>query len=211
MASALRKGALTGRLALLSLGAMERRISRAVPDALSGHRGRALPPPGTTAYDEDWAGDVRFAVGCAASLLGGLLAVDAAVGRLTWLRLLLWTVLATALCVVLAPPRVCAGVGWFSSRSLLRARTVRTDRLVSVRWSDGVSQRLLLRDADGCRVEVDPRVFVANPALWHRLDQDARACVERGTLLRGSTALRQLGDRIDRRTARTVFQVSGLE
>ncbi|MET8328224.1 hypothetical protein [Streptomyces sp. NPDC005181] len=190
---------------------MERRITRTVPDAHSGRRGRALPPPGMTAHDEDWAGDVRFAVGCAASLLGLLLAVDAAAGRLTWLRVLLWSVLATALCVVLAPPRVCAGVGWFSSRGLLRARTVRTDRLVSVRWSDGVSQCLVLRDADGCRVEVDPRVFIANPALWHRLDQDARPSVERGTLLCGATAMRQLGERIDRRTARTVFQVSGLE
>ncbi|MET4645779.1 hypothetical protein ABID95_005536 [Streptomyces atratus] len=202
---------MTGRLAVLSLSAMERRITRAVPDGRSGRRGRVLPPPGTTAYDEDWAGHVRFAVGCAASLLGLLLAVDAAAGRLTWLRFLLWAALATTLFVVLVPPRVRAGAGWFSSRGLLRAHTVRTDRLVSVRWSDGVAQRLVLRDADGCRVEVDPRVFVANPALWHRLDQDTRACVERGTLLCGATALRQLGERIDRRTARTVFQVSGME
>ncbi|MFF0290449.1 hypothetical protein [Streptomyces sp. NPDC005262] len=190
---------------------MERRITRAVPDAGSGRRGRVLSPPGTTAHDEDWAGHVRFAVGCAASLLGLLLAVDAAAGRLGWLRILLWTALATTLFVVLVPPRVRAGAGWISSRGLLRAHTVRTDRLVSVRWSDGVSQRLVLRDADGCRVEIDPRVFVANPALWHRLDQDSRACVERGTLLCGATALRQLAERIDRRTARTVFQVSGLE
>jgi hypothetical protein len=54
-------------------------------------------------------------------------------------------------------------------------------------------------------------VFVANPALWRRLEEDARTCTERGTLLCGATALRQLGDRIDRRTARTVFAVSGLE
>ncbi|MEU0834723.1 hypothetical protein [Streptomyces sp. NPDC005969] len=54
-------------------------------------------------------------------------------------------------------------------------------------------------------------MFVADPALWHRLDEDARICMGRGTLLRGATALRQLGDRIDRRTARTVFKVSGLE
>ena len=202
---------MTVRLAVLSLSAMERRITRAVPDAHSGRRGRVLPPPGTTAHDEDWVGHVRFAVGCAAALLGLLLAVDAAAGRLTWLRVLLWTALATTLFVVLVPPRVRAGAGWLSSRGLLRAHTVRTDRLVSVRWSDGVAQRLVLRDADGCRVEVDPRVFVANPALWHRLDQDTRACVEHGTMLCGVTALRQLAERIDRRTARTVFQVSGLE
>ncbi|WP_351230995.1 hypothetical protein [Streptomyces sp. NPDC002133] len=51
----------------------------------------------------------------------------------------------------------------------------------------------------------------ANPALWRRLDEDARTCVEHGTLLCGATALRQLSERIDRETARTVFKVSGLE
>ncbi|MFD3484717.1 hypothetical protein [Streptomyces sp. NPDC058665] len=44
-----------------------------------------------------------------------------------------------------------------ASRGLLRERTVRTDRLVSVRWSDGVAQRLIPRDLDGGSVEVDPR------------------------------------------------------
>ncbi|MFF1839633.1 hypothetical protein ACFVXE_36520 [Streptomyces sp. NPDC058231] len=196
---------------------MQRRVP-AVPDPHAADApptrrpGRApRPPGGMTAYDHKWAGELRFAGGCSGTLLGLLLAVDAVAGRLTWLRVLLWTAVAATLCVVLLPPRVCAGPGWLASRGLLRGTTVRTDRLVSVRWSDGVSQRLLLRDADGCRVELDPRVLIANPALWHRLDQDARTCVERGTLLCGATALRRLGDRIDRRTARTVFEVSGLE
>ncbi|MET7857577.1 hypothetical protein ABZS81_10160 [Streptomyces sp. NPDC005318] len=190
---------------------MQRRIARTVPGPHLDRRGRALRPAGMTAYDETWAGKVRFAIGCAAALLGLLLAVDAVAGRLTWLRAPLWTAIALTLCLVLVEPRVCAGAGWLSSRGLLRARAVRTDRLVSVRWSDGVAQRLVLRDAEGRRVEVDPQVFVDNPALWHRLGEDARACIERGTLLSGATALRQLGDRIDLRTARTVFQVSGLE
>ncbi|MER5851992.1 hypothetical protein ABT126_34540 [Streptomyces sp. NPDC002012] len=187
---------------------MRRRDIRAVPGP---HTGRAHPPPDTTAQDHGWAGDLRFAVHCAVTLLGLLLAVDATAGHLTWLRALLWTGLAALLLVVLVPPRVRAGAGWLSCRGLVRERFVRTDRLVSVRWSDGVSQRLVLRDADGRRVEVDPQVFLANPALWHRLDDDARGCVKRGTLRCGVTALRQLADRIDRRTARTVFTISGLE
>ncbi|WP_406417023.1 hypothetical protein OH809_36785 [Streptomyces sp. NBC_00873] len=196
---------------------MQRPVPGAVPDPHAGPAGRvscsgrALPTPDRTAYDREWSGDVRFAGGCSVTLLGLLLAVDAAAGRLTWLRVLLWAAIAAVLCAVLVPPRVCAGTGWLSSRGLLRRTTVRTDLLVSVRWSDGVAERLLLRDAHGCRVELDPRVFVANPALWHRLDEDARTCMKRGTLLCGATALRQLGDRIDRRTARTVFEVSGLE
>ncbi|MET8743675.1 hypothetical protein [Streptomyces sp. NPDC004728] len=176
------------------------------------HTGLRWPsPPGMTAHDHGWAADLRFAVHCAVALLGLLLAVDAAARHLTWPRALLWTGLSALLWAVLVPPRVRAGAGWLSSRRLFHERTVRTDRLVSARWSDGVAQRLVLRDADGHRVEVDPEVFLANPALWHRLDEDVRGCVERGTLRCGVTALRQLADRIDRRHARAVFTVSGLE
>ncbi|MFF2962564.1 hypothetical protein ACFVT1_27350 [Streptomyces sp. NPDC057963] len=187
---------------------MGRRDIRAVPGPRAS---RARPPAGTTAYDHGWAGDLRFAVRCALTLLGLLLAVDATAGHLAAPRGLLWTGLAALLLMVLVPPRIRAGAGWLSCRGLVRERIVRTDRLVSVRWSDGVSQRLVLRDAEGGRVEVDPQVLVANPALWHRLDDDARACVKRGTLRCGVTVLRQLADRIDRRTARTVFTISGLE
>ncbi|WP_326764124.1 hypothetical protein OG978_05625 [Streptomyces sp. NBC_01591] len=187
---------------------MERRIIRSAPGRRTG---RGKPPRDMTAHDHGWTADLRFAVRCAVVLLGMLLAVDAAASHLTWPRALLWTGLAALLCAVLVPPRVRAGSGWLSCRVLLRERTVRTDRLVSARWSDGVAQRLVLRDADGRRVEIDPEVFLANPALWHRLDEDARGCVERGTLRCGVTALRQLADRIDRRHARTVFTISGLE
>ncbi|MFB6712896.1 MULTISPECIES: hypothetical protein [unclassified Streptomyces] len=187
---------------------MDRRNIRAVPGRRTG---RTQSPGDTTAHDHGWAGDLRFAVHCAVTLLGLLLAVDAAAGRFTWPRALLWTSLAALLFVVLVPPRTRAGAGWISRRGLVREHIVRTDRLVSVHWSDGVSQRLVLRDADGRRVELDPQVLLDNPALWHRLDEDARGCVKRGTLRCGVTALRQLADRIDRRTARTVFTISGLE
>ncbi|MFJ6636826.1 hypothetical protein ACIQMR_36515 [Streptomyces sp. NPDC091376] len=170
-----------------------------------------LPPPGAAAHDEDWAGHARDALRCAALLLGLLLVIDAGAGHLDGPRALLWTGLSVLLFVILVPPRVSAGAGWLASHGLLRRQLVRTDRLVSVRCSDGVAQRLVLRDADGRRVEVDPRVFLANPALWHRLDQDSRAGRERGTLLCGETALRALSERIDRETAHRVFTVSGLE
>ena len=70
-----------------------------------------------------------------------------------------------------------------------------------MRWSDGVSLGLVLRDLDGARVEVDPRVLIANPHLWQLLDAGARSSLGRGTLLCGATALRQLSERIDRETA----------
>ncbi|MFE2147041.1 hypothetical protein ACFXA3_35845, partial [Streptomyces sp. NPDC059456] len=55
-----------------------------------------------------------------------------------------------------------------------------------------------------------PPVLVRNPAMWHRLDADSRSSIRRGTLLRGTTVLRQLAQRIDREAAHTVFRVSGL-
>ncbi|MFF2009628.1 hypothetical protein ACFVWY_11205 [Streptomyces sp. NPDC058195] len=166
---------------------------------------------GTLAHDLGWAADLRFAVHCSVVLLVLLLGVDGAAGRLTWPRVLLWSGLAALLCAVLVPPRVRAGAGWLSCRALLRERTVRTDRLVSVCWPDGIAQRVVFRDADGCRVEVDPEVFLANPALWHRVDTDARGSARRGTLRCGVTALRRLSERVDSRHALRVFTLSGLE
>ncbi|WP_051338044.1 hypothetical protein [Streptomyces flavidovirens] len=160
--------------------------------------------------DSGWAADARFAVACAVTLLGLLLLMDAGAGRVTVSRAALWAALAVLLFVVLLPPEVSAGPGRLASRGLLRERSVRTDRLVSARWCDGVGQRLVLRDADGGRVEVDPHVLVANPPLWRLLDEDVRACHARGLLLCGATAMRQLSARIDRETARTVFKVSDL-
>ncbi|WP_371650720.1 MULTISPECIES: hypothetical protein [unclassified Streptomyces] len=170
---------------------------------------RDLPEP--LAYDTTWAGEARAAVGCAALLLGLLLAIDTGAGTLTDLRAALWLGLAVLLFAVLWPARVSAGRGSLVSRKLISCCEVRTDRLVSVRWSDGVAQRLVLRDAEGNRAEIDPRVLVANPPLWHVLDEDARTSMARGTLCCGETALRQMAARVDGETARHVFKISGLD
>ncbi|QXE39571.1 hypothetical protein KQY30_33965 [Streptomyces sp. GMY02] len=144
-------------------------------------------------------------------LLVLLLAVDTSAGTISGPRGALWATLAVLLFVVLWPAKVTAGPGRLSSRGLLVERRVRTDRLTSVHWSDGVSQRLVLRDENGGRVEIDARVLVANPELWHLLDTDARAATAAGTLSHGVMALRQLSERVDRETALTVFKVSGVE
>ncbi|MER6329904.1 hypothetical protein ABT298_11355 [Streptomyces sp. NPDC001034] len=106
---------------------------------------------------------------------------------------------------------VTAGEDWLASRWLLRERRVRTDLLVSVRCLEGVSQRLLLRDAFGARVAIDPDVLVNNPGLWHRFEVGARKAVADGLLLCGQTAVRRLSARVDRETALAVFKASGLE
>lgn len=178
--------------------------------SVSGRDADRVEPPGQHASNTDWAGELRTAIGCATLLFALLLLVDGASGRLTAPRAVLWTGLATLLFVVLLPARVTAGEGWLASRGILRKQRVRTDQLVAVRWSDGVAQRLVLRDLEGGRIELDPRVLVANPQLWRHLDAGARASLGRGTLLCGATALKQLSRRIDGETAQTVFKVSGL-
>lgn len=188
-----------------TVGLMERRNdARNAVDA-------PTPPPAEVAHDHFWARDLRSSVRCAGVLLALLLLIDRAAGTLTGLRALLWVTLAVLLFLVLYPARVAAGEGWLTARGLLRARRVRTDHLVSVRCLDGVGQRLVLRDTFGARVEIDPRVLVSNPPLWHRLDEDARVSALRGSLTCGATALRRVSNRIDRETAQTVFKVSGLE
>lgn len=155
--------------------------------------------------------DLRGTFRCAGALLGLLLAVDRFGGRLTCWRAALWFAVALLLFVVLYPPRVRAGEGWLSARGLLRERRVRTDRLVSVRCLDGVSQRLLLRDEFGSRVSVDPDVLVNNPDVWHRFAEDSHKSLASGSLTCGATALRRIAERVERETAETVFRVSGLE
>jgi hypothetical protein len=113
--------------------------------------------------------------------------------------------------LVLFPARVSAGEGWLASRHLLGTRRVRTDLLTSVRCVDGVSRRLVLRDALGNRLEIDPQVLVDNPDLWYRLAEDADASAASGALLCGAEALHQVSERIDRETALNVFRTSGLE
>jgi hypothetical protein len=184
---------------------MERRTDALdAVDALDGS-------PAEVAHDRLWVQDLRSSIRCAAVLLVLLLLIDWGAGTLTAPRAALWVTLAVLLFLVLYPSRVSAGEGWLVSRGLRGARRVRTDRLVSVRCLDGVGRRLVLRDTSGARVEIDPRVLVSNPALWHRLDEDARVSGLRGTLTCGATALRRVSERIDRETAQTVFKVSGLD
>ncbi|MEU1404375.1 hypothetical protein ABZ471_18730 [Streptomyces sp. NPDC005728] len=183
------------------------------------HRDDARPevtaphPHGTgpVAYDRQYAPDLLSSVRCAAVLLGLLLLVDLVAGTLSWWRSALWVSLALLLFLVLVPARVSAGEGWLASRRLLRTRRVRTDLLVAVRPLGGVAQRLVLRDAFGSRVEIDPDVLLHNPDLWYHLAEAARTAQRSGTLLCGTTALRHLAERIDRETARTVFRTSGLD
>ncbi|MEU1516050.1 hypothetical protein ABZ490_28590 [Streptomyces sp. NPDC005811] len=167
--------------------------------------------PADAAHDLRWARDVRDSVRCAGVLLVLLLLLDWGTERLTPRRAALWFALALLLFLTLYPARVRAGEDWLSSRRLWRERRVRTDLLVSVRCLDGVSQRLVLRDAFGGRVEIDPEVLVRNPQLWLRLEAGARRAAAAGTLLCGATALRRLSRRIDRETAHAVFKASGLE
>ncbi|MGW9137220.1 hypothetical protein [Streptomyces sp. NPDC055681] len=175
-------------------------------DALHSHE----EPPAEVTYDRRWAGDLHSAIRCSAVLLSLLLLVDWGADSLTIVRGTLWAGLAVLLFVVLYPARVTAGEGWLASRGLLRERRVRTDMLVSVRWLDGISQRLRLRDAFGGRVEIKPQVLLNNPDLWHRLDEDARKSDASGSLTCGTTALRQISKRIDRETASTESKVSDL-
>ncbi|SDK52007.1 hypothetical protein [Streptomyces indicus] len=162
------------------------------------------------AEDRHWHHELRDALLCAGLLVALLCLIDTAAGLISPPRALLWTALGALLLAVLVPPRVRAGEGWLEQRGLCGTKRVHTDLLVSVRWLDGVSQRLLLRDTYGVRIELDPHVLTRNPELWARVDADARTSVERGLLRCGATALRQLSRRIDSETAHVLFRISGL-
>ena len=161
--------------------------------------------------DLEWTQEWWSAVRCAGVLLALLLLVDCATGRTALWRTALWFALAGLLFLVLLPARVSAGANWLASRRLVHEQRVRTDLLVSVRCLGGVSQRLLLRDALGGRVEIDPEVLVRNPRLWSCLNEGARKAADDGLLLCGRTALRRLSARMDRETAQAVFRASGLD
>ncbi|MFD6025247.1 hypothetical protein [Streptomyces griseoluteus] len=162
-------------------------------------------------YDQQWAGDRKDAFQYSAILLAYLLILDWGTGGLTLPRGALWFALALLLLLVLHPARVSAGDSWLASRRLLRERRVRTDRLVSVRCLDGVSQRILLRDAFGDRVEIDPDVLVRNPGLWYRLEAAASRSASAGLLLCGQTALERLSARVEREAVQGVFKASGMK
>ncbi|MET7478807.1 hypothetical protein ABZT17_31210 [Streptomyces sp. NPDC005648] len=166
---------------------------------------------GQAVHDRRWAGDLVSAGRCAVVLPALLFLIDWGADTLSARRGALWIALAALLFLALCPDRIRAGEGWLTSRRLLRTRRVRTDLLVSVRCLEGITQRLVFRDVFGERVELDPRVLVDNPDLWHRLHQDARRSLALGTLLCGATALQRIADRVERETARTVFEVSDLK
>lgn len=160
--------------------------------------------------DRRWATDLRTTLLCVGSFLSLLVLIDAAAGTLTVARAALWSGLALLLLLVLVPARVAVGDGWLTVRTVRGTRRVRTDRLVAAHTTGHADQRLVLRDALGGRVEFDSRVLAANPALWHRLDTAARASARADHPTARPAALHTLSERIDRETARTVFQVSGL-
>ncbi|MFD7661535.1 hypothetical protein [Streptomyces sp. NPDC059788] len=167
---------------------------------------------GPTAYhDRRWAAELRAAACSTAGVLVLMLAVDLACHTLDPLRAACWTAIAVVLFAALFPARVTAGPGWLAVRGLLRECRVRTDLLVLVHRSDGMAPRLVLRDAMGGRVELDPKTLTANPALWHLLDTGARLSRARGLLRSGAEALRVLGEHIDRDKAREIFEASGLD
>ncbi|MFJ4711832.1 hypothetical protein [Streptomyces sp. NPDC088785] len=155
--------------------------------------------------DRNWARERRAAVLCAVLLFGLITLIDAASGTLGPARGVLWAVLSLLLYAVLHPPRVTAGPGWLAVRGLLRRRHVCTDLLVSVRRGEGITPRLVLRDALGARVELDPAVLTANPVLWHRLETGAGRARASGLLVAGDEVLRELGARVDGEGARALL------
>ncbi|MFI0226215.1 hypothetical protein [Streptomyces lydicus] len=161
-------------------------------------------------HDRTWLSELRAALGCSGGLLALMLLVDLANGTLALWRALCWTAVAVLLLAILCPPRVTAGEHWLASRGLVRTRRVHTDLLVAVRGECGPAPRLVLRDALGGRVVLDPAVLTANPVLWHRLDQGVRRSRDRGVLRFGAAPLRTLTDRIDGDGARAVIEASGL-
>ncbi|EGX56341.1 hypothetical protein SZN_28278 [Streptomyces zinciresistens K42] len=160
--------------------------------------------------DRHWQDSARFAAGCALVFLGLALLVDWDARTLTPVRALLWLVLTALLFTILLPQRVSAGPGWFATRGLVCRRAVRTDALVTVRQSDGVCACLTLRDTEGRRLDLDPRVLLANPLLWHELDTGARRSRAAGTLREGTEILERLRHEIDDATARDVLGASGI-
>ncbi|WP_210585919.1 hypothetical protein [Streptomyces sp. GESEQ-35] len=170
---------------------------------------RPSEPP-SPAGDRHWRGSVRFAAACALVFGTMTLLVDWDAHTLTPTRALLWLALTTAAFAVLLPQRVTAGPGWLTVRGPFGRHTVHTDALIAVRHYGDISSHLILRDAHGQRLELDPRVLIANPLLWHELDTGVRRSLERGTLPQDPDDLRRLRHRIDDETARAVLRASGI-
>lgn len=161
------------------------------------------------AHDRDWAPRRRTAYAASACALAVTVLLDAIGGTLTLPRAAVWVALSALLLAVLLPPRTTAGDGWLAVRGLLRTRRVHTDYLVSARFDGTVDRRILLRDAFGARVAVDPAVLIANPFLWHQLDTGAHHSRAAG-LLPDRSALRELSEAIDTAGSRTLLTSAGL-
>ncbi|WP_314612783.1 hypothetical protein [Streptomyces stackebrandtii] len=169
------------------------------------------PEPGDhTVHDSEWAGEARAAAGCAGLLLAVSLIVEACDGGLNLPAALLWIALAVVLFVVLLPARVVAAPGRLTVRTLWTRTSVRTDRLATLQWPDGIERRLVLTDTDGGRARIDLRVLLANPPLWLLLEADARTSYESGTLRHGVRDLDRLTRCVDRDAAHSIFTISGL-
>ncbi len=181
--------------------AMERR------DGRSARR----PSRGNAVGQRRWRADARGAGYIALSFAALTTLLDWGSGGLTIPRADLWSLLAILVFAVLRPPRVTADEGWLTVRGWLRVRRVRTDALVSIRQDGRIATRLVLRDAHGRSVALDPRVLLADPLLWHELETGARRSLARGTLRHGEETLRRLGEQIDGETAHAVLKASGLE
>ncbi|WP_328436824.1 hypothetical protein OG828_05640 [Streptomyces sp. NBC_00457] len=164
-----------------------------------------------TVHDRYWARELRSAVLCGVLLFGALVLLDWGLVRLTAVRAGWWAALAVLLLIILTPPRVSAADGGLDARGLVTHRRVRTDRLVTVRMSEGVSQRVILTDTSGGRLMLDPQVLIANPLLWHQLDQGVRRSVQQGTLRCGMPVLERLGRRIDGDACRGILRASGMD
>jgi hypothetical protein len=183
-----------------------------------GRRGKKRASVGAThrvaavaeVQDRYWARELRSAMFYGALLFGMLVLLDWGLVGLTATRAVLWAALAVLLLIILTPPRVSAENGGLEARGFLSHQHVRTDQLVAVRMSEGVAQRLVLSDASGGRLVLDPRVLVANPLLWHELDQGARRSLEQGTLQYGMPVLERLGRQIDAAVSYGILRASGM-
>lgn len=157
---------------------------------------------GALLRDRRWAGEARAAGYCAAGLLAALLALDAGAGTLDRWRALLWCGCALAALAVLLPARVTSGDGWIRATAVLVRHRVRTDRLVLARLSGVTVPRLVLRDRDGGRVELDLRTLEANPALWHRIERAVHDARRAGRIGDDTAPLARIAARVDDRALR---------
>ncbi|WP_405958909.1 hypothetical protein [Streptomyces phaeochromogenes] len=157
------------------------------------------------------ARDVCSAVLCGVLPFGALVLLDWRLVRLAVVRAGWWAALTVLLLISLTSPQVSAATSGLGSCGLVTHHRVRTDRLVTVRMSEGVTPRLILTDTSVARPILDPHCLVVNPLLWHQLDQGARQSAEQGILRCGIPVLERLGRRIDDKVSCGILRHSGME